>query len=77
MGGVGMREVVVILLVAALLWPYVKIISKAGYSGWWALLIFVPIVNFIALWVFAYAKWPALEGLPIQRVVTPAPDFNK
>ncbi len=41
--------------------PLAKIISKAGYSGWWCLIWFVPIGNFVMLWVFAFADWPALR----------------
>lgn len=41
--------------------PYVKIIRKAGFSGWWVLLLFVPVVNLIGLWVFAYSEWPNLN----------------
>jgi hypothetical protein len=38
--------------------PLWRIISKAGYSGAWSLLCFVPFLNLIMLWVFAFAKWP-------------------
>ncbi len=34
--------------------PYVKIIQKAGYSGWWVIVGFIPVVNLIMLWVFAW-----------------------
>jgi len=44
--------------------PVVKILHKAGYSGWWCLLIFVPLVNIIMLWVFAFASWPNLREQP-------------
>jgi hypothetical protein len=39
--------------------PLWRIISKAGYSGAWALISLIPFVNIIALWIFAFAKWPA------------------
>ena len=42
--------------------PLVKILHKAGYSGWWSVLILVPIVNIIMLYVFAFADWPTLRG---------------
>jgi hypothetical protein len=48
-----------ILLV--LMWPYVKIVQKAGYSGWHVLWMFVPIVNFVMLFVFAFSRWPIEE----------------
>jgi hypothetical protein len=41
--------------------PAAKILSKAGYSGWWCLIWFVPLVNVIMLWVFAFADWPILR----------------
>ena len=44
--------------------PYVKIIQKAGYSGWWVLILLVPIANLVAIWVFAFSKWPTLQKEP-------------
>src|SRR5262249_3353296 len=41
--------------------PAVMILRKAGYSGWWCLLGFVPIVNIVMLWVFAFSEWPNLR----------------
>jgi uncharacterized membrane protein YhaH (DUF805 family) len=41
-----------------MMWPYVKIIQKAGYSGWHALWMFVPIANLVMLFVFAFSRWP-------------------
>ncbi len=52
---------VVALLLAIFLVPAVAILRRAGYSGWWALLCYVPLVNILALWIFAFARWPALE----------------
>lgn len=46
---------------------YVKIISKAGYSGWWVLIMFVPIVNVIMLLVFAFKEWPIQRELAELR----------
>ena len=41
--------------------PAVKILHKAGYSGWWLLTAFVPFLNVIMLWIFAFARWPIEE----------------
>jgi hypothetical protein len=38
--------------------PAWKIVEKAGYPGAWALLVLVPVVNIVALWVFAFSVWP-------------------
>jgi hypothetical protein len=40
--------------------PVAKIISKAGYSKWWAIISIFPLVNLVGLWVFAFSKWPSL-----------------
>lgn len=40
------------------IFPIAKILRKAGYSGWWSLLYFIPLVNLICIWIFAFAPWP-------------------
>lgn len=51
-----------------LLSPTIRILKRAGYSEWWALLVYLPVLNIAALWWFAYARWPKLAparpGLP-------------
>ncbi|MEO5695645.1 MAG: hypothetical protein ABIQ60_00760 [Burkholderiaceae bacterium] len=48
------------LLIAAIIFviPAWKIVEKAGYRGAWALLVLIPMVNIIAVWVFAFSQWP-------------------
>jgi hypothetical protein len=41
--------------------PFWQVFSKAGYSGWWSLLMVLPLVNLIALYIFAFSNWPALN----------------
>ncbi len=36
----------------------IKIITKAGYSGWYVLTAFVPILNIVMFLIFAFGKWP-------------------
>ena len=52
-GGFGFFATVILLLV-----PTWRIVSRAGFHGAWSLLILVPLVNLIALWVFAFQTWP-------------------
>jgi len=42
---------------------YIRIISKAGYSGWWVLTLLIPLVNLVMIAVFAFKKWPIEERL--------------
>ena len=44
------------------IWCSVRIIRRAGYSGWWVLILLVPVVNIVMVWVFAFSNWPALRG---------------
>jgi hypothetical protein len=53
--------IIVLIVIAVFLVPAWRILSKAGYSGAWSLLYLVPVVNIIALWVFAFADWPATQ----------------
>lgn len=47
-----------ILIVLAFVAVFGRILSRAGYSRWWLLTMFVPLLNLIMVWVFAYADWP-------------------
>ncbi|HEV2560513.1 MAG TPA: hypothetical protein VGT78_00085 [Rhizomicrobium sp.] len=38
--------------------PVMQIIHKAGYTRAWVLIGFVPVVNLIFLWIFAFSRWP-------------------
>jgi hypothetical protein len=49
------------LVIAIVAW--VKIISKAGYSGWWVLIGIVPLVGAVMFLVFAFSKWPVQQRL--------------
>lgn len=68
----GVGAIVGVSLLGLAVWivfliAYVKIISKAGYSGWWVLIMIVPIVNVIMLLVFAYKEWPVQRELKELR----------
>jgi hypothetical protein len=56
---------VAILVVMIVAW--VKIVSKAGYSGWWVLSAFVPFLGIVMFFVFAFSKWPVLQELRSLR----------
>ena len=54
--GIGITVAIVVWLVFFI--AYIRIIQKAGYSGWWILIGLVPIVNVVMFLVFAYSRWP-------------------
>ena len=49
-------------IIAFSFWMMVRILRKAGYSGWWSLLTLIPIVNVLMIWLFAFSDWPALRA---------------
>ena len=59
---------------AAMIWVYATIIRKAGYSGWYVLVLFVPIVNLVYLVLFAVKEWPVQQRLrQLQGIAGGAP----
>ncbi|HEX6842022.1 MAG TPA: hypothetical protein VF113_10840 [Stellaceae bacterium] len=60
--GTSIRWGIFIILSFLILSPIIKILRRTGYSEWWALLFYVPLVNIVALWLFAYGRWPKAGG---------------
>ncbi|KQS55545.1 hypothetical protein ASG17_05565 [Brevundimonas sp. Leaf363] len=58
MGSMSIWHWLIILITLAPMFPIGQVLKKAGFSPWWALLYMVPIFNLVALFVFAYSKWP-------------------
>ncbi len=54
--GVGLAIGIAVWLVFFI--AYIRIIQKAGWSGWWILIGLVPVVNVVMFLVFAYSRWP-------------------
>lgn len=50
---------IVLVIIFTAIFPAWKIVSKAGFSGWWSLLSFIPVIGFFALRAFALIEWPA------------------
>jgi hypothetical protein len=50
------------LFVAFTLWLGFRIVQKAGFDGWWVLVLLIPVVNIIMIWVFAFSRWPNLRA---------------
>lgn len=66
MGIPSFYELVIVFSILLILFLYVlmfwKIVKKAGFSGWWALVTFIPFLNIVMFWVFAFIKWPIEKG---------------
>jgi hypothetical protein len=60
MEGVGIL-IGVILYFCIIGIPIMQILHRVGHSRAWILIMFVPVVNLVFLWIFAFKRWP-VEG---------------
>ena len=67
MDSISTSTIVLIIVVVLPVWFFALIARKAGYTPWWALLGLVPVLNVVALYLFAYKEWPALSSQPASR----------
>ena len=56
-----MAIIMPVLMIALIGIPVANVLHRAGRSRWWTVLAFIPLVNLISLWVFAFARWPAVD----------------
>lgn len=49
---------IVLIWLAIFIVPAWRIASKAGFPGAISLVMLIPVVNLIAIWIFAFIKWP-------------------
>jgi hypothetical protein len=51
---------IILIYLPVLGYPIVRILNRVGFSPWWAIIAFIPIVNLIGLWVFSFVHWPCV-----------------
>ena len=56
---VGLVFVIIVLAITVI--PFFRIFQRTGRSGWWALLMVIPLINLVVLWIIAFARWPAVD----------------
>jgi hypothetical protein len=66
MGGMSIWHWLILLpifigMILVIAVPIGRILGRAGFSPWWAIVYFVPLLGLAALWVFAFSAWPALD----------------
>lgn len=71
MFGLGLPEFIIMAIIGAVIvLPNWKIFSKAGFSGWWSLLMIVPVINILLEYYLAFAEWPVHKDLANLRKQT-------
>ena len=59
MAGYGLGHwLLFIIMVVAVIYPIGRILNRAGFSPFWSIAALIPLVNLVALWVFAFLDWP-------------------
>jgi hypothetical protein len=67
LGALGMLLFFYLGAIAFSVYVYVRIARKAGYSGWWAAVLFVPVANLVVMVMFAFVEWPIERELKTVR----------
>jgi hypothetical protein len=65
--GLGILLFVYIAIAVLGIIAAVKVVSKAGYSGWWVLISFVPLVGSVFILIFAFSTWPVTREVEMLR----------
>ncbi len=59
-----MPPVMLLLIIVIVGIPVARILHRAGRSRWWVIVAFLPLLNLLGLWLFAFARWPNLDRSP-------------
>jgi hypothetical protein len=59
-----MPPIMLVLLIVIFGVPIARILHRSGRSRWWTIVAFVPLLNLIGLWVFAFTRWPNFDRSP-------------
>jgi uncharacterized membrane protein YhaH (DUF805 family) len=51
------EQIIATVYILSMVIPIAKILQRTGFSTWWMLLMFVPLINIVGLWLFAFGKW--------------------
>jgi uncharacterized membrane protein YhaH (DUF805 family) len=64
---IGITELLIVALLLIIILPviflYAPIIKKAGFSGWWSILLLVPYLNIGVVWLFSFIDWPVEKSV--------------
>jgi hypothetical protein len=65
--GLGVLLFVYLAILALGILAAVKVVTKAGYSGWWVLITVIPLVGTVFVFVFAFSTWPVTREVQMLR----------
>jgi len=56
--GIGLVLLIILLFLVLHIVPFMKLLPRAGISGWLGIIAVIPLGALILLWVLAFMKWP-------------------
>ncbi len=57
--GIGLWQLIIMSILFLLpIFIYRPVAEKAGFPGWWAVTMAIPVVNIAVVWAFAFMEWP-------------------
>jgi hypothetical protein len=56
-----MMPIMGVLLIILFGVPIARVIRRSGHSRGWTVVAFLPFLNLVGLWVFAFVRWPTTE----------------
>jgi hypothetical protein len=51
-----------IVVVVIIVYPIGRILRRLGFSPFWSVLVFVPLVNLVSLWILAFSDWQSRKN---------------
>jgi hypothetical protein len=65
--GLGVFVFVYLAILVLSILAAVKVVTKAGFSGWWVLITLVPLVGMVFIFIFAFSTWPVTREVQMLR----------
>ena len=47
------------VVVVIIVYPIGRTLRRLGFSPFWSVLVFIPLVNLLSLWILAFSDWPS------------------
>jgi hypothetical protein len=45
------------VVVVIIVYPIGRTLRRLGFSPFWSVLVFIPVVNLVSLWILAFSDW--------------------
>jgi hypothetical protein len=56
--GMGFVAIALLVWLVIIIIPFGKLLKRTGHNSTWSICFVIPLVNLVALYVFAFKRWP-------------------